>query len=80
MVMSALTGQCRRCSRFGELIPTRGVYYCRTCGEAFENHLRGYDGPERRRGKPGAEGLRRRWSDLPASVLDTLALAGRSMR
>lgn len=65
--MPALTGQCKRCLRFGELFPVRGIYYCRACGGVFEKHLRGYDGPERRTGTapPPAEAVRRRWSDAP---------------
>ena len=61
--MPALTGQCKRCSRFGELFPVRGVYYCRTCGDIYEKHLRGYRGPERRRESAEPAG-RRRWSDV----------------
>jgi hypothetical protein len=74
--MPALTGQCKRCSRFGELFPVRGIYYCRSCGDAFDKHLRGYRGPERRTARRGAEGLRRRWSDAPAA--DPLSFVGRS--
>ncbi|HET7453393.1 MAG TPA: hypothetical protein VFL12_11665 [Thermoanaerobaculia bacterium] len=64
--MPALTGQCKRCSRFGELFPVRGVYYCRRCGDVYEKHLRGYHGPERRHeDAERAEAVRRRWSDAP---------------
>ncbi|HWC64968.1 MAG TPA: hypothetical protein VG777_02715 [Thermoanaerobaculia bacterium] len=75
--MPALTGQCRRCLRFGELYPVRGVYYCRVCGDVFEKHLRGYRGPERRVGdspSPSAgEPNRRRWSDAPSGTPDIFA-------
>lgn len=78
--MPALTGQCKRCLRFGELYPVRGVYYCRVCGDVFERHLRGYHGPERRAGESpsGGEPNRRRWSDVPSSVPDIFA-ASRSL-
>jgi len=68
--MPALTGQCKRCLRFGELFPVRGTYYCRACGDVFEKHLRGYHGPERRLGtaSPHEEPIRRRWSDSPAGT------------
>ena len=64
--MPALTGQCKRCSRYGELFPVRGIYYCRPCGEVFDRHLRGYPGPDRRT-QGDAEGPRRRWSDVKAA-------------
>ncbi|HET9793972.1 MAG TPA: hypothetical protein VFS34_05870 [Thermoanaerobaculia bacterium] len=69
--MPALTGQCKRCLRFGELFPVRGIYYCRSCGDVFEKHLRGYRGPERRQGasEEGVEHDRRRWSDVPAGAM-----------
>ena len=66
--MPALTGQCKRCLRFGELYPVRGIYYCRSCGDAFDRHLRGYRGPERRAEHGDPEGLRRRWSDVQAGA------------
>jgi len=64
--MPALTGQCKRCSRYGELFPVRGIYYCRPCGELFDRHLRGYRGPDRRT-QSGDVGPRRRWSDVKAA-------------
>jgi len=68
--MPALTGQCKRCLRFGELFPVRGVYYCRPCGEVFEKHLRGYHGPERRQADADGDGRdRRRWSDVSPNAL-----------
>lgn len=66
--MPALTGQCKRCLRFGELYPARGIYYCRTCGDVFDRHLRGYDGPERRFARAEGESMHRRWADLPGPV------------
>jgi hypothetical protein len=68
--MPALTGQCKRCLKFGALFPIRGVYYCRACGDLFERHLRGYQGPDRRGGKTAEEDLRRRWSDVSSSLPD----------
>jgi hypothetical protein len=73
--MPTLTGQCKRCSRFGELFPVRGIYYCRACGNVFDRHLRGYRGPERRTARGGAEDQRRRWSDAP--VADPSPFPGR---
>jgi len=75
--MPALTGQCKRCSQFGPLFPARGIYYCRPCGETFERHLQGYEGPNRREtaDSTGTDARRRRWSDLPSAArLDLFAL------